>query len=106
MPGLFFKKNNNIPQDQKGRMFCLDTRQLRRSVLDLGTGDGRFLGLLKSKRPDIHAVAIDISPIMLELVKNNFADEPNIQIIEHDLGNPLPNMGYFDAVISGLPYSI
>ena len=70
-------------------------------VLDLGTGDGRLLRLLINKRPDIHAVAMDISPIMLESVKSNFADEPNIQIIEHNLNNPLPNIGYFDAVISG-----
>jgi tRNA (cmo5U34)-methyltransferase len=49
----------------------------------------------------MRAVAMDVSPIMLESVKSNFANDYSVQIIEHDLGNPLPNIGCFDAVISG-----
>jgi tRNA (cmo5U34)-methyltransferase len=70
-------------------------------VLDLGTGDGRSLRRPMNKRPDIHAVAMHISPLIPESAKINFADDPNMQTTEHDLNSPLPIIGYFDAVISG-----
>jgi tRNA (cmo5U34)-methyltransferase len=69
-------------------------------VLDLGTGDGRLLRLLKNQRPDIHAVAVDVSLVMLDHAKKNFANDSNIKAIEHDLGKTLPDIGHFDAVIS------
>jgi tRNA (cmo5U34)-methyltransferase len=96
-PGL--NKSNNIPHRLEGKEVLFDhipNEAIR--ALGLGTGDGR---LLINKRPDIHAVAMDIPPLMLERGKSRFADEPNIQIIEHDLNNPLPNMEYYNAVISG-----
>ena len=32
-----------------------------RRILDLGTGDGRLIRLIKANRPEIEAVAIDVS---------------------------------------------
>lgn len=96
------KKANNIPHRLEGEDVLFDHIPKEAiGVLDLGTGDGRLLRLLKNKIPDMRAVAMDVSPIMLESVKSNFANESSVQIIEHDLGNPLPNIGCFDAVISG-----
>ena len=36
-----------------------------RRILDLGTGDGRLLALVRSTHPDTEAVAVDFSPAML-----------------------------------------
>jgi tRNA (cmo5U34)-methyltransferase len=41
-----------------------------RRILDLGTGDGRLLALVKREHPNTEAVAIDFSPAMLEAAKN------------------------------------
>jgi tRNA (cmo5U34)-methyltransferase len=37
-----------------------------RRILDLGTGDGRLLALVRRQHPATEAVAVDFSPTMLE----------------------------------------
>lgn len=69
-------------------------------ILDLGTGDGRLLALLKIDRLYAQNVAIDFSPTMLETAKSRFADDTTVTIIEHNLDDSLPDLGAFDAVVS------
>jgi ubiquinone/menaquinone biosynthesis C-methylase UbiE len=69
-------------------------------VLDLGTGDGRLIRLIKANQPDIEAVALDVSPTMLKSARDHFANDSRVKITEHDLSQPLPDLGYFDAVVS------
>ena len=69
-------------------------------ILDLGTGDGRLLALLKIDRPHVPSIAIDFSPTMLEAVRNRFAGDSTVTVIEHNLDDSLPNLGTFDAVVS------
>ncbi len=69
-------------------------------ILDLGTGDGRLLALAKLARPGIEAVAIDVSPTMLQAVEARFRDDPKVKVVTHNMDNPLPALGEFDAVIS------
>jgi len=77
------------------------TLKARYVVLDLGTGDGRLIRLIKVNTPDIEeAVALDVSPTMLKSTRDHFANDSRIKIIEHDLSQPLPDFGYFDAVVS------
>jgi len=71
-----------------------------RRILDLGTGDGRLLALVRQEHPDTEAVAVDFSPAMLEAVSARFADDSRVTIIEHNMDAPLPSLGNFDAVIS------
>ena len=71
-----------------------------RRILDLGTGDGRLLHLVRSEYPRTDAVAIDFSPTMLEAARQRFAADERIQVVEHDMDSPLPALGKFDAVIS------
>jgi len=74
-------------------------------ILDLGTGDGRLLALVlrelaKRQHPNTEAIAIDFSPTMLEAARKRFAGDSSVAVIAHNLDDPLPDLGKFDAVIS------
>jgi tRNA (cmo5U34)-methyltransferase len=69
-------------------------------VLDLGTGDGRLLALVKSSlAANVEAVAVDFSPAMLAAAGKRFAED-SVTIVPHNLDHPLPALGKFDAVVS------
>lgn len=97
----YLAKADQIPHRTEGEGVLLSqvSKDVKR-ILDLGTGDGRLLALLKIDRPQMESVAIDFSPTMLEAVKNRFADDKTVEIIAHNLDEPLPNLGLFDAVVS------
>ena len=69
-------------------------------ILDLGTGDGRLLALVRQQYSATEAVAIDFSPAMLEAVRQRFAADGGVRVLEHNLDYALPALGTFDAVIS------
>ena len=69
-------------------------------ILDLGTGDGRLLALLKIERPEAQATALDFSPTMLAAARQRFAGNPTVTIREHNMDQPLPDLGRFDAIVS------
>lgn len=69
-------------------------------ILDLGTGDGRLLALLKTERPSSTGVALDFSPTMLEAARRRFEDDHSVRVVDHDLREALPELGTFDTVVS------
>jgi len=69
-------------------------------ILDIGTGDGRLLGLVKAARPRAEFVGLDFSPTMLEAARRRFANDPAVTIVAHDFANTLPPLGEFDSVVS------
>ncbi len=71
-----------------------------RRVLDIGTGDGRLTAMLRVNRPELVATGLDFSALMLERARQRFAGDERIELIEHDLSRPLPELGRFDAVVS------
>jgi SAM-dependent methyltransferase len=71
-----------------------------RRVLDLGTGDGRLLALLARDRREVVGVGVDFSEVMLEAARERFAGDEHVELVRHDLNEPLPALGRFDAVIS------
>ena len=71
-------------------------------VLDLGTGDGRLLALVKTKNPEAKGIGLDYSEPMLQLARKRFRKDKTVQFVNHDLNFPLIKMGSFDLVISGL----
>jgi SAM-dependent methyltransferase len=73
-----------------------------RRVLDLGTGDGRLLALLRADRPDMLGVGLDFSEPMLAAARKRFADDERIELVKHDLSQPLPALGRFDVVVSSV----
>ena len=92
---------DNLPHRSEGESVLIDhLPENTKRVLDLGTGDGRLIRLIKEKRPDIEAVALGVSPTMLKSARDHFANDTRVKITEHDLSQPLPDLGYFDAVVS------
>ncbi len=73
-------------------------------VLDLGTGDGRLLALVKMKAPDIEGVALDFSDPMLAQARKRFENDEHVAFVKHDFSQPLSvvQLGTFDAVVSSL----
>ncbi len=97
----YLRRADSIPHRTEGEAVLLDClpRPLRR-VLDLGSGAGRLLSLVRLARPEVDAVAVDFSPTMLERLRARFAADPKVQIVAHDLDQALPALGAFDAVVS------
>jgi len=71
-----------------------------RRVLDLGTGDGYTLGLVRSVHAEAEGVGVDFSAEMLGLARERFAGDAGVEIVEHDLDLQLPPLGRFDLVVS------
>ena len=97
----YLAKADGIPHRTEGEAVLLEEvpKNVKR-ILDVGTGDGRLLALLKCDRPNVECVAIDFSPTMLEKARTRFADDQNVTVIEHNFDESLPDLGKVDAVIS------
>ena len=98
----YLSKADSLPHRTEGEaelLQCLPSSISR--VLDIGSGDGRLLALVKTAHPNAKAVALDFSPIMIERLRSRFAHDSAVEVIVHDMDNPLPvSFGRFDAVVS------
>lgn len=97
----YLARVDRIPHRTEGEAVLLAhiKRDVRR-ILDLGTGDGRLLALLLMDRPQASGVALDFSPTMLQRAQERFKDHPQVAVIAHNLNDPLPDLGRFDAIVS------
>jgi tRNA (cmo5U34)-methyltransferase len=71
-------------------------------ILDLGCGDGRLTALLLGAYPQSVATCVDMSPPMVEAVKNRFRGEDRVSIVVHDFADELPFDGPYDAIVTSL----
>jgi SAM-dependent methyltransferase len=97
----YLERADGFPRRLEGESVLIEQvpRDARR-ILDLGTGDGRLLALLGRDRPAMHGVGVDFSAPMLAAAHERFAGDVRIDLVEHDLAEPLPALGSFDAVVS------
>jgi tRNA (cmo5U34)-methyltransferase len=97
----YLAKADSIPHRTEGEAVLLDyIPTTAQRILDLGTGDGRLMALLKIDRPSAMGVAVDFSPVMLEKARARFQDDNSVEIISHNLDDRLPELGKFDAIVS------
>jgi len=99
----YLARADEFPRRLEGESVLLEhvSRDVRR-VLDLGTGDGRLLGLLQADRPEMLGVGLDFSEVMLAAARERFAGNDRVELVAHDLGETLPDLGRFDAIVSSM----
>jgi SAM-dependent methyltransferase len=99
--GAYLERADRVPHRAAGEAALLAEIPASVSrVLDLGSGDGRLLDLVLRARPNAVGVAVDFSPHMLERLRRRFAQSSRVEIVAHDLDDPLPAFATFDAVVS------
>lgn len=97
----YLRRAATIPHRAEGEQALLElVPPSPTRVLDLGTGGGRLIDLLRSVRPGVPVVGVDFSPTMLEAVRARYAADATVEIVEHDLDRSLPPLGSFDLVVS------
>jgi tRNA (cmo5U34)-methyltransferase len=97
----YLGRADSIPHRVEGESTLLEfIPPTAKRILDLGTGDGRLLALVKLDHPDTNAMAVDFSPAMLEAAARRFIDDGSVTVVAHNLEDPLPELGSFDAVVS------
>jgi tRNA (cmo5U34)-methyltransferase len=98
----YLNERDDIPHRMEGFGVLLELLPpAPRRVLDLGTGDGFTLSLVRAVRPEALGVGVDFSAEMLGLARERFSGEPAVEIVEHDLDQPLrAEWGRFDLVVS------
>ena len=99
----YLEHRGDIPHRTEGYGALLEfVPAAPRRVLDLGTGDGHLLSLIRDAHPGVAGVAVDFSAEMLGRVRARFADDPDVTVVEHNLDDPLPEaLGRFDVIVSG-----
>lgn len=99
----YLDRADDFPHRREGEAVLLEHVPRRACrVLDLGTGDGRLLDLLLRDRPGTSGVGLDSSEPMLQAAARRFRGDDRVELVEHDLVEPLPPLGRFDAVISSM----
>lgn len=95
--------SREIPYRDVAEAMLLDALPTRvERFIDLGTGDGRLIALVRERHPSAVAIGVDFSAPMLERAAQRFADDPLVELFDHDLTKPLAEQTPVDVVVSAL----
>ncbi len=97
----YLSRADKIPHRTEGEALVLELlpKDVER-ILDLGTGNGRLLALLKIERSNAKGVGIDFSETMLAEAKKRFESDHSVSLIQANMDERLPDMGDFDGIVS------
>jgi tRNA (cmo5U34)-methyltransferase len=97
----YLARADAIPHRAEGEGVLLEHVPVAaRRILDLGTGDGRLLALLRIDRPESQAIGLDVSEPMLDAAGQRFSGDELVELCRHDMALALPDLGSFDAIVS------
>ncbi|MEW4490399.1 aminoacyl-tRNA hydrolase [Thalassoglobus sp. JC818] len=97
----YLEIKDEVPQRAAGESTLLaELPTTSKRILDLGCGDGHLLNLVLQHCPNAVGVGLDFSPAMLRRARELWDGNERVQFVEHDLGQPLGELGTFDAVVS------
>jgi len=97
----YLRRADSIPHRVEGESTLLELLPDNpRRILDLGSGAGRLLALVKAARPEAQFVALDFSPTMVDELHRLFDGDSAVTVVAHDFDRPLPDLGCFDAIVS------
>ena len=96
----YLSRADSYPRRDEGERALLEFVPAgARRVLDLGTGDGRLLALVLGDGP-MRGVGVDVSEPMLHAAAERFGGDARVELLRHDLVEPLPPLGRFDVIVS------
>ncbi len=97
----YLGRADGLPHRKEGEAVLLDLLPASISrVLDLGTGNGRLIGLVKTAFPHITGIGLDFSPVMVDAFRERYVNDPAISLVVHNMEEPLPAIEPVDAVVS------
>ena len=98
----YLSRADKIPHRTEGESVLLEEIPAgAKNILDIGAGNGRLLDLCLLKCKNAFGTALDFSQTMLDSLHNKYQSNEKINVVEHDLNDPLPfEAESFDAVVS------
>jgi SAM-dependent methyltransferase len=96
----YIDRADSLPREEAEALLLEELAPGPMRVLDLGSGDGRLLSAVLDRYPGASGVALDFSAAMIERLGERFASDQRVDVVAHDLSQPLGDMGIFDAIVS------
>ncbi len=97
----YLARMKQIPHRAEGEATLLsEIPTTAKRVLDLGCGNGHLLALVLEHCPDSSGIGLDFSSLMLQQASDRFAGNGRVELVNHNLDDPLTGLGLFDCVVS------